>query len=115
MKRPYLNPRLDGSARVSADSHPAGHLRAANLYACHEVMGATACRPFRVIHDRFRRAEIAPCPLFPESDAKSEPWHLSRRVTAVVAMTPATFCHDGCTVLPSNRLKERASWKPPRP
>jgi hypothetical protein len=22
--------------------------RAANLYACHEVMGATACRPFRV-------------------------------------------------------------------
>jgi hypothetical protein len=23
--------------------------RAANLYACHEVMGATACRPFRVI------------------------------------------------------------------
>ena len=31
--------------------------RAANLYACHEVMGATACRPFRVIHDRFRRAE----------------------------------------------------------
>ena len=48
--------------------------------------------------------KIAPCPLFPESDAKSEPWHLSRRVTAVVAMTPATFCHDGCAVLPSNRL-----------
>jgi hypothetical protein len=23
-------------------------------------------------------AEIAPCPLFPESDAKSEPWHPSR-------------------------------------
>ena len=32
--------------------------------------------------------KIAPCPLFPESDAKSEPWHLSRRVTAVVAVTP---------------------------
>jgi hypothetical protein len=29
---------------------------------------------------------IARCPLFPESDAKSEPWHLSRRVTAAVAV-----------------------------
>src|ERR1700704_4017315 len=32
--------------------------------------------------------KIARCPLFPESDAKLEPWHLSRRVTATVAVSP---------------------------
>ena len=32
--------------------------------------------------------KIAPCPLFPESDAKSEPWHPSRGDTGVVAVSP---------------------------
>ena len=32
--------------------------------------------------------KIAPCPLFPESDAKSEPWHRSRGDTGVVAVSP---------------------------
>ena len=32
--------------------------------------------------------KIAPCLLFPESDAKSEPWHPLRRVTAAVAVSP---------------------------
>ena len=32
--------------------------------------------------------KIAPCPLFPESDTNSEPWHPLRRVTAVVAVSP---------------------------
>ena len=47
--------------------------------------------------------KIAPCPLFPERDAKSDPWHLSRRVRATVAVTPCNvplwlcglFVHDG--------------------
>jgi hypothetical protein len=32
--------------------------------------------------------KIAPCPLFPESDATSDPWLRSRRVTGVVAVSP---------------------------
>jgi hypothetical protein len=35
--------------------------------------------------------KIAPCPLFPESDATSDPWLLSRRVTGVVAVSPCSF------------------------
>jgi len=41
--------------------------RAANLYACHEVMGATACRPFRV--NRVALAMSAAFPLIPNSGA----------------------------------------------
>jgi len=39
--------------------------------------------------------------LFPKSDVKSEPWRLSRRLTAVVAVSPATPRYDGCAVSPS--------------
>ena len=45
----------------------------------------------------------------PQSDAKLEPWHLSRRMTAVVAVNPATTRYDGCAVLllnhPGPRLR----------
>ena len=34
--------------------------------------------------------KTTPCPVFPESDAKAEPWYLTRKVTATVAVTPAT-------------------------
>ena len=54
---------------------------------------------FLSLADRDKPAGGRATSAMPESDAKSEPWHLSRRVTAVVAVAPCQCFSPG-----SNRI-----------
>ena len=71
------------------DRSPADPRFASDLLLGHPFFKDPAAdvRPLSIIaiHEPPPPRIIDPRPLFPESDAKSEPWHLSRRVTAVVA------------------------------